>query len=265
MNGIIGQLFEDAQKVSQAYLDRSQYLLANALTTPPNLRDLGLTAKCVIIDEPKTQEDEELRLSRILERDELFRFAYVPFVIAQLVWDYADTILDISIRLRIHETKRLCRAVRELRREYDQIRAPYIDKKHQKSEEDNMLMFEDGVRGIMSQMVLNLSFDLKSEYPDIDSEYLMLLIAVYECDITLRALLLYTERQRQMVAKKIDRTVGRILPRPIYNLKDIVIEFVGDKPVSQKFSELKQKYIETFANQMGLIELNELPTETENE
>lgn len=114
-------------------------------------------------------------------------------------------------------------------------------------------------------MVLNLSFDLKSEYPDIDSEYLMLLIAVYECDITLRALLLYTERQRQMVAKKIDRTVGRILPRPIYTLKDIVIEFVGDKPVSKKFSELKQKYIETFANQMGLIELNELPTETDNE
>lgn len=35
MNGIIGHLFEDAQKVSQAYLDRSQYLLANALTTPP--------------------------------------------------------------------------------------------------------------------------------------------------------------------------------------------------------------------------------------
>ncbi|MCM1440991.1 MAG: hypothetical protein NC131_17585, partial [Roseburia sp.] len=140
-----------------------------------------------------------------------------------------------------------------------------IDKKHEQSEEDNMVVFEDGVADIMRQLVLNIQCDLKSEYPDINEDYLILLIAVYQCDITLRALLLYTQRQADRIAKRLNKNVGRILPRPMYALRDIIIEFVGDMPVSEKFGKLKRQYIETFATQMALIELNELPNRTVNE
>ncbi|MCM1075976.1 MAG: hypothetical protein NC411_01285 [Bacteroides sp.] len=224
----------------------------------------GLSPRFAIIDELK-EDDEKMQLSKRLDSETLFRFAYVPFVIAKLVWDYADTVLTIVSQLRPEKTKPLSRAVKELHREYEQIRAPYIDKKHEQSEEDNMVVFEDGVADIMRQLVLNIQCDLKSEYPDINEDYLILLIAVYQCDITLRALLLYTQRQADRIAKRLNKNVGRILPRPMYALRDIIIEFVGDMPVSEKFGKLKRQYIETFATQMALIELNELPNRTVNE
>ena len=220
----------------------------------------GLIPRCVIIDELKRkEEDEELRISRLIDKDTLFRFAYVPFVIAQLVWDYADTILSTAAWLKISETKKLCRAVRELRRDYDRIHSAHIDAKHEASEVSNMYVFEDGVAGITKQLLLNIKIDLKSEYPDLDADHLSFLIAVYQCDITLKSLLLYTRKQTERIAKKIDRNVGNILPESIYKLDKLILEFVGDKPVSNRFRNLKQQYIETFATQIALIEMTEIP------
>lgn len=219
----------------------------------------GIYAPFVILDKPKHQEDEELRISRLIDKDTLFRFAYVPFVIAQLVWDYADTILTTAAWLKISETKKLCRAVRELRRDYDRIHSAHIDAKHEASEVSNMYVFEDGVAGITKQLLLNIKIDLKSEYPDLDADHLSFLIAVYQCDITLKSLLLYTRKQTERIAKKIERNVGNILPESIYKLDKLILEFVGDKPVSNRFRKLKQQYIETFATQIALIEMTEIP------
>lgn len=260
--GLAEKFSEDAQRLSSAYLDRSQYLVANTLTSR-TMPDLGVSAKFTIFDEPKRQEDEEMRLSRILDKDTLFRFAYVPFVIAQLVWDYAETITDMAAMLRINETRKLCRAVKELRRDYDRIRAPHIDSAHEASEVSNMYVFEDCVADITKQLLLNLRINLRSEYPEIEEDYLSYLIAVYQCDITLKSLLLYTRRQTEIIAKKIDRNVGHILPESVYKLNHLVLEFVGDKPVSDKFATLKKQYIETFATQIALAELTELPGDNE--
>ena len=255
---LIERFSEDAQRLSSAYLDRSQYLVANTLKSR-QMPNLGVSAKCIIFDEPKRQEDEEMRLSRILDKETLFRFAYVPFVIAQLVWDYADTILIMAAWLKISETKPLCRAVKELRRDYDRIRAPHIDKAHADSEIENGYVFEECVKDITRQLLVNLRIDLRSEYPEIEPAYLDFLIAVYQCDITLKSLLLYIRKQTDRISKKIDRHVGRILPDAVYKLDKLVLEFVGDKPVSEKFAKLKKQYIETFATQIALVGLNELP------
>lgn len=45
------------------------------------------------------EESEEEKLSKILDQDTLFRFAYIPFVIANLAWDYADTIILMASQL----------------------------------------------------------------------------------------------------------------------------------------------------------------------
>lgn len=237
--------------------------------------DFGLTAvrpKYVAMTEKEwrkhkeeREKEEEWRLSQMLDSETTMRFAYVPFVIAKLVWDYADTLLSEVARMKLSETKPLCRAIRQLKREYDQIRAPYIDSKHEDSEEENMYVYEDGVARIMNQCLSNVRIDLKSEYPELDEEeYLPFLVAVYQCDITLKSLLLYTERMTAKVAQIIDRHVGHILPESLYKLNRLVLEFVGDKPVSEKFKILKKKYIETFATQMALVELSEVKEEDEN-
>lgn len=197
------------------------------------------------------------RLENMLNREELFRLAYVPFVIAQLVWDYADSILNMAALLRISETKKLCRTVRMLRREYDRLRAHHIDAAHEASEVSNMYVFEDGVADITKQLLLNLRINLRREYPELEDDYMSYLIAIYQCDITLKSLLLYTRRQTEIIKKKINGDVGHILPEPVYQLNRLVIEFVGDKPVSEDFAKLKKQYIETYATQIALIELSD--------
>lgn len=72
--------------------------------------------------EAQREIQKELKLSQILDAETSMRFAYVPFVVAQLAWDYADTIVDVASMLKLHPTKKLCRAVRELKRQYDRVR-----------------------------------------------------------------------------------------------------------------------------------------------
>lgn len=232
---------------------------------PANVNGYGDCNVLTATDYLMHRQGGEIRLSELLDDEALFRFAYVPFVIAQLVWDYADTILGMAAWLRISATKRLCRAVRELHREYTYIRENFIDDAHKNSEVENGYVFEDGVRNITNQMMLNLRIDLKSEYPDLNPEYLDYLLAVNQCDITLKALLRYTERQTQRIAGKVKRHVGRILPDAIYKLSAIIPEFVGDKPLSAKVHQLREQYIATFAAQIGIIELTTTPNTQPNE
>lgn len=211
------------------------------------------------------EESEKRHLERLIGKETLFRFAYVPFVICKLVWDYAETLLDMAAWKKISATKPLCRQIRELRLEYDRIRAPFVDNEHQASEEDNMYAYEDGVNDIVRQMLLNIHIYLRSEYPDLQEDWIQFLGAVYQCDITLKALLLYSDRQANHVAKLIGRHVGHILPEPIYKLNLLVLQFVGDKPISSKFDGLKKQYIQTLAAQMALIELNDISDYTADE
>lgn len=221
----------------------------------------GVSARCIIVDELKDtirqrEEAEKLKLSKILDRDTLFRFAYVPFVIAELAWDYADTVLTLSAMMKTG-AKKLCRAVRELRREYERERARFIDQAHKDSEVENMYVFEDGVKDIYTQMLVNVRCDLNSEYPSLDKDSVDLLTAVYQCDITLQSLILYTQQQTSKIERIVGHRIGKILPAQVYQLARLMPEFVGDKPASERFNKLKKQYEKTFATQIALIELND--------
>lgn len=237
--------------------------IAPIISTMPDYMPFGgVSARCVVVDELKDvirqhEDAEKLKLSKILDRDTLFRFAYVPFVIAELVWDYADTILTLSVMMRTG-AKKLCRAVKELRRNYERERAPFIDQAHKDSEVENMFVFEDGVRDIYTQMLVNVRCDLKSEYPNLDKDNIDLLTAVYQCDITLQSLILYTQQQTAKIERIVGHRIGKILPAQIYQLARLIPEFVGDKPASDNFNKLKKQYEKTFATQIALIELSDI-------
>lgn len=210
-----------------------------------------------------TPEEEEKRVSQILNREELFRFAYVPFVIAALVWDYLDTILYYAAYLRIQYVKRLGRVMKQLKIDYDRIRAPFVDMEHQNSEQENMLVFEDGVKEIMNLYIVNIKCDLASEYPELEQDYRDFLLAVYQCKITLDALLRYTAKQEEIVAKRVGHKIGHILPTELYRVAAMLPLYVGDKPISPQFQKQQQTYVSTFATQMALIGFNNIPDNNE--
>lgn len=209
-------------------------------------------------DAEVAEQREKDKLFDILDSETLMRFAYVPFVVAELAWDYAESILDLVSYMKIDAVKGVGRAIRQLRREYEQLRAPYIDAKHRNSELDNMLVFEDGVKDLTSLFLVNLKADLKSEYPDLEDDCHYLLLAVYECLIVLRALFYYASKQRELMAGKVGHPIGDILPPQLRKLETLVQCYIGDKPISEKFQKQQDTYIVALSNRMMLIGLNEI-------
>lgn len=68
--------------------------------------------------QPRAVQSQPRNLSDEIDEDLLFRFGYVPFVIAEVAWDYIDTIFDLAYILKIKETRKVNRALKDLRSDY---------------------------------------------------------------------------------------------------------------------------------------------------
>lgn len=205
----------------------------------------------------KRESDKMRMVEQMFDREELFRFAYVPFVIAELVWDYADTVIIMARHVGDQSTKRLSRAIRNARSEYDHLRRRHIDESNRERELENGYVFEDGVKDITNQLLLNISLDINSEYPQLNEDGRNLLLAVYQCHILSRALLQYIEKQRQRASQRIGSEVGNLLPQSYFVMDKLIPKFIGDKPASSRFKKLMSQYIDTLATQIALVGLND--------
>ena len=203
----------------------------------------------------RIEQSEKARLARQLGRENIFRFGYVPMVISELAWDYAETVTSMAQTMRIASTRSLCRAVTKLRAEYLEIHDAYLDNKHLDGEVENMLIFEKAVSDIFHTFIINLRCDLIREHPDLSQESILYLTAIYQCHVVLLALFRYADRQASKVEHMIGRPVHDIVPSPVRRLADLIIEFVGDSPVSDSFLRLQRTYVETLATQIALVDL----------
>lgn len=212
----------------------------------------------------RREESEKEALAKQLGDDNLFRFGYVPFVISELAWDYADTVIDLTVIMKLNKVKPLCRAVKNLRADYLRLHNAHIDKQHHESEKRNMIVFEEGVKQIFNLYIVNLKCDLKSEYPELSSDSIEYLTAIYQCWIVIKSLLLYASRQTEKVAKIVGHPIGDIIPIQVRKLADLILAFTGDSPVSKRFEKTQETYIQTLATQIALIELTPIQEDETN-
>lgn len=221
----------------------------------------GLNKYCGLVETSKdktiiTVPQERKPLSEVLDDITMFRYGYVPFVIAELAWDYADTVIDMAIMCNNPMTKRLSRAVRELRRAYEKYRAMIVSKDSKDDEENNMYEFESEVSKIFALYITNLKCDLVSKYADIEENTMHLLVSVYQCLIVTKSLLRYSAIQTVKAQEMAGYPVDDVMPQSIRSLATLITEFAGDMPVSDEFMKQQETYISTLATQIGLIELN---------
>lgn len=191
----------------------------------------------------------------ILDKGTQFAINYVPFVIAELAWDYADTITQLSANLKLgKEAKRLSREIYSLRQEYNSCRTPDIGKKRHNSEVENMYIFEDGTQGITDKLIANLRCRLHS----FDKASALYLMAVWQCEIMLRALFRYCRRIVDKISAKENHEIDNPLPEHVSSLLAIVTacqKVISDAP---DIEDIKKQYIEVYANQIALVGFNEL-------
>lgn len=215
-----------------------------------------------ILEAMARQRSREIDLvEQLFNKEEMFRFSYVPFVVAALVWDYADTVIDIAKQQRIKEARNVTRQIIKLKEEYDALRAPYVDREHQASEVENMEVAEEQFAEVMKPYNAAIARELRATYPTLSGNRLYFLIAVYQCLVTLRGLIRFVQRQRRSTEKRIGMQVGDILPRQLYSL-GFNLKLLIDRPVSISFEMREETYVNAIATQMELIEMNDVTDDT---
>lgn len=207
----------------------------------------------------KFTEDEIIQR---IDKETLFLLAYVPFVIGEVAWDYADSCMDMAKLLRLHETKRLCRRIRELRNGYDRIRYQHIDSAHRQSEEDNMILFQENYKDFFNKLHINIKGQVSIEHPGLNSESHLLITAAYSCAVVLRSLFKYMDTMEKRVADLLGiEAIGTLVINEIRGLEKIILQFAGEDSIgnNNQFPDFLNPFINTLCNYLLQSEMVELP------
>lgn len=205
----------------------------------------------ISLDEIKTKIDKET----------LFLFAFVPFVIAEIAWDYADTCVDLASILRISETKRLSRRVRELRQEYERHRSG-LDYTHRKIEADNMLAFQEDYKVYFSELYKEIAKQVEQRRPGLPLDSKLLVAGSYTCSVILRALFRYVSIIQSRIADALGiKNIGSIILPQLRQLNAIILQYTGDASISGNthFPDSLNRYVEQLVEYLLDSEMVELP------
>lgn len=204
----------------------------------------------------KAERDKQY-LRTVLSEDAIFSIMYVPFVIAEIAWDYADTILDLAAMMRLHETKKLCRAIKETRKDYDRDRYKIINNKWRESETENMIMFQETLSEFFSKVYKTYREKLMQKYSDLEENSLMLIASVYVCRTVLKGLHRYTDAQEKIVSAILGYEIASLFPKQLTTLNKLVIEFAGDSPIDEDEDGVQTRFAEELAEYINDTEIND--------
>ncbi|MGM9845574.1 MAG: hypothetical protein ACI30K_05035 [Muribaculaceae bacterium] len=174
-------------------------------------------------------------MQRELTDDELFRVAYVPFAIAELAWDYAATVTDIAAVIKDSDTRRLGRAMRKLREEYNQHRFKFIPPEYREGERENSLLFEESIAKVMQLYTVNVKAEIQRLNPQLDASYTLLLVALWQFKLVAAALMRYCVIVRNEAEEIMRVGMGSLLPRTFFAAVELIDQFRGDTKMGEAF------------------------------
>lgn len=127
------------------------------------------------------------------------------FTLMNLAWGYIDTVIDLSIAMRITETKRLTRRIRELKREYDRHRFTCIDRSFEQTETERAEQFEEHFDKDFRK--LYHAIDFETAKLGLDKDWRAIVIAVQQAMTIMDAVKIFSS---QCAAKMRDYGLYRV-------------------------------------------------------
>lgn len=213
--------------------------------------------KAILRAASEKAERDKQDLRTVLSEDAIFSITYVPFVIAEIAWDYADTMLDLAAMMRLHETKKLCRAIKDLRIEYNRKRFEVIDDNWRKSETENMIMFQETLSHEYFGKIYGTFKDkLMQTYPELETNSVMLIASVYCCKTVIAGLMRYCQAQEKVVSSILGYEINSIMPKQVSRLDTLVSAFIGDSPLKDIEPTIRE-FAEELAEYINDTEINE--------
>lgn len=104
----VGQYY---RRITQGGIVKAECLVCKRELPKQMLRIPSVAPRLNIAPKPKTPYD--------LDENYVTRMMIKMYALGQLAWDYADTCIDISTQMRVREVKKVSRAIRQLKTEYD--------------------------------------------------------------------------------------------------------------------------------------------------
>lgn len=197
-------------------------------------------------------------IQRRLSLDELFLLAYVPYVIAEVAWDYADSCANLAATIKSPETKRLNRTIRQLRDDYVSERRGFVDAEHRQTETDNMLAFQEDYGDYFNLLQLEIRGRVLRDHPDLALDARMLVESAYCCAVVLRALFRYTAKVEADTARRLGvPSIGSVVPPQLRKLDHLVLLYAGDCAIGDgSFPKSLEPFVATLATYLSQSEIS---------
>lgn len=120
------------------------------------------------------------------------------YSIMNLTWGYVETILNLSIQMRIEPTKILVRKIRNLKREYDKFRWGHIDESFERKETQIAESFEEAFSSDFDKLFHGLEHEVNKL--DLTKDHKLLVIAVQQALTLMDTVKLYAEHCDAVIA-----------------------------------------------------------------
>lgn len=247
--------------------DRERMLLKKQLESPLLLPTGGVFPRYNTISRLKQQQAAERKISMQeivtkIDKETLFLLAFVPHVIAEIAWDYADSCIDLASYMRLQPVKKLNRRIRELRKDYDYERKRFIDSQHREIETENMIKFQENYRDYFNSLHTSIKKKVNEEHPGLNDDSQMLIFAAYSCAVVLRAMFNYSRFMERKVADLLGiKAIGSIVAKELFELEKLVLHYAGEDSIgnNNKFPEFLNTYVDTLVQYLKQSEIIELP------
>lgn len=210
-------------------------------------------------------EDDKRLIHSVLSEKATFAITYVPFVIAEVAWDYADTAIELAILIHNPSTRPICREIRELRQKYDHGRYRFINSQWRKSETENMIMFQSVLDDYFGDIYRKSTAIMTAEYPNLDADGISLLASAYLCVSVIKGLKRYAAAQEKVLSDIVGYKVGKIIPEEMTRLQEVMGHFAAEHPFPGQLLSLQEEYADTLAQYISDTDIEETNPNTNNQ
>jgi hypothetical protein len=159
---------------------------------------------------------------------ELYKMAVKQYFLGALAWDYADTVNDLAASMRLDGTKKISRAVNNLRREYNSVRSLDLDAKHRDKEWELAQLFESINKQHLSRLYTSLCNEIRRDHTKLTDEYVTLVASTYVALTVLDTVMLFARQCDRYIEIYYPEAPHSILPDHFVQLAKLLPLFAGD-------------------------------------
>lgn len=163
--------------------------------------------------------------------EECMQIAFFPLVITELAWNFTFRVCELAGVEKIQETKKLSRAVKELRNSYVEYCRQDLDKKHFDHIVTETKKFTEECSKDFTILYFTCNNEIKKNFPDI--RYIDLRTYAYMALAMIDTLKEHNKRMDKKIAERLgkdSRVISSVLPKHIKALEDCLEAYMS--PVS---------------------------------